>query len=237
MYFSLVTPEPGLERDAAHEWLQGAYSEHQLLWRFFPSPHGTRRDFLFRRRDIDGVPRFYVVSERKPEAPHSAWHVQTRSYMPDLAEGTRLNFELRANPVIARGTEGRGKRHDVVMDEKKRLLAARGLTDWAAWTPGRKTANGEHDPRPELAELVARSCTAWLEARAERYGFTLDSASLRIEGYMQHGGKKDQLRFSTVDFNGALVVTHRERFAKALKFGIGRAKAFGCGLLLVRRED
>jgi len=237
VYFSLVTPEPGLERDAAHEWLQGAYSEHQLLWRFFPSPPGTRRDFLFRRRDVDGVPRFYVVSERKPEVPHSAWHVQTRSYVPDLAEGTRLNFDLRANPVIARGTEGRGKRHDVVMDQKKRLLAARGLTDWAAWTPGRKTANGEHDPRPELAELVAGSCTAWLEARAERHGFKLDSASLRVEGYMQHGGKKDRLRFSTVDFNGTLVVTHRERFAQALQRGIGRAKAFGCGLLLVRRED
>lgn len=237
MYFSLVTPEPGLERDAAHEWLQGAYSEHQLLWRFFPSPHGTRRDFLFRRRDVDGVPRFYVVSERKPEAPHSAWHVQTRGYVPDLAEGTRLNFELRANPVIARGTEGRGKRHDVVMDEKKRLLAARGLSDWAGWAPGHKTANGEHDPRPELAELVARSCTVWLEARAERHGFALDPASLRVEGYMQHGGKRDQLRFSTVDFNGTLIVTHRERFTQALKSGIGRAKAFGCGLLLVRRED
>ena len=236
MYFSLISPEPGQERNAAHEWLQGAYSEHQLLWRFFPSPQGTERDFLFRRRDVDGVPRFYVVSQRKPEAPHPAWHVQTRGYTPDLAEGTRLNFELRANPVIARGTEGRGKRHDVVMDEKKRLLAARGLTDWAAWTPGRKTASGEHDPRPELAELVAGSCTAWLQARAERHGFALDCPSLRVEGYTQHGGKKAQLRFSTVDFNGALIVTHRERFAQTLRDGIGRAKAFGCGLLLVRRE-
>ncbi|OYW26417.1 MAG: hypothetical protein B7Z51_10100, partial [Methyloversatilis sp. 12-65-5] len=34
-----------------------------------------------------------------------------------------------------------------------------------------------------------------------------------------------------------LIVTHRERFAQTLQEGIGRAKAFGCGLLLVRRED
>ncbi|OYW26419.1 MAG: hypothetical protein B7Z51_10110 [Methyloversatilis sp. 12-65-5] len=77
VYFSLISPEPGQERNAAHEWLQGAYSEHQLLWRFFPSPHGTGRDFLFRRRDVDGVPRFYVVSQRKPEAPHPACRRRT----------------------------------------------------------------------------------------------------------------------------------------------------------------
>lgn len=237
MYFSLVTPQPGHERDAAHEWLHGAYSEHQLLWRFFPSPHGFNRDFLFRRRDVDGVPRFYVVSQREPKAPHPAWHVQTRSYTPELAEGTRLNFELRANPVIARSTDGRGKRHDVVMDEKKRLLTARGLADWAAWTPDRRTADGAHDPRPELSELVARTCGAWLQARAEQHGFALDPNALRADGYAQQGGKRAELRFSTVDFNGTLTVTDRERFAQALKGGIGRAKAFGCGLLLVRREN
>jgi len=45
------------------------------------------------------------------------------------------------------------------------------------------------------------------------------------------------LRFTTVDLPRELVVTDAERFAITLASGIGRAKAFGCGLLLVRPLD
>ena len=38
MYFSLITPTPGQERDAAHDWARNAYEEHQWLWRFLPAP-------------------------------------------------------------------------------------------------------------------------------------------------------------------------------------------------------
>jgi hypothetical protein len=46
MYFSLITPTDGRERDAAHEWASGPYIEHQWLWRLFPAPEGAPRDFL-----------------------------------------------------------------------------------------------------------------------------------------------------------------------------------------------
>lgn len=234
MYFSLITPRPGLERAAAHDWLGSAYGEHQWLWRFFPAPEGTERDFLFRRRDTEGLPRFYVVSRRRPESNVSAWQVQSREYKPSLPVGARLGFELRANPVVSRAQADRSRRHDVVMDEKKRLLALRDLPNWEAWTPDRIGIDGMSDPRPPLYELAYRTCTAWLNARAERHGFALDMPSVSVAAYQQHGGKRGQLRFSTVDFAGDLVVTDRERFSHALAGGVGRAKAFGCGLLLVR---
>lgn len=41
-------------------------------------------------------------------------------------------------------------------------------------------------------------------------------------------------RFSTVDFSGERTVTDPGLFGTALPTGIGHAKAFGCGLLLVR---
>jgi CRISPR system Cascade subunit CasE len=235
MYFSLITPCPGLERSAAHDWFGNAYGEHQWLWRFFPAPEGTERDFLFRRRDVDGLPRFYVVSRRRPEAYTTAWQVQSREYRPSLHLGTRLSFELRANPVVSRSQADGSRRHDIVMDEKKRLLALRDLPDWKAWAPDRTGADGKPDPRPPVYDLVHRTCTAWLAARAERHGFSLDMSSMSVAAYQQHGGKRGQLRFSTVDFAGHLVVTDAERFAHALAGGVGRAKAFGCGLLLVRR--
>lgn len=234
MYFSLITPRPGFERRAAHERLSGAYGEHQWLWRFFPSPAGTDRDFLFRRRDADGLPRFYVVSQREPEPDSDAWQIQCRKYRPQLPSGVRLSFELRANPVVSRASVKGAVRHDVVMDAKKRLLAARDLPNWKAWKPDRTTADGQPDPPPPLYELVHAACTDWLTSRAEQYGFALDKSTFSVAAYEQHGGKRGQLSFSTVDLAGDLVVTDAERFAHALAHGIGRSKAFGCGLLLVR---
>ena len=38
MYFSLIKPGAGRERDAAHEWASGPCSEDfQWLWRLFPA--------------------------------------------------------------------------------------------------------------------------------------------------------------------------------------------------------
>lgn len=234
MYFSLITPAPGQEREAAHEWLGSAYGEHQWLWRFFPAPDGAPRDFLFRRRDADGLPRFYVVSSRAPEAASAAWRVQSRPYQPRLQRGARLTFELRANPVVSRTENGKTHRHDVVMDAKKQLLNERGLSNWNDWPTDQLTVDGHPDPRPALYDLVQQTCVTWLAARAEHHGFELAPSTVTASAYQQHAGKGGELRFSTVDLAGELIVTDGDRFTRALTQGIGRAKAFGCGLLLVR---
>lgn len=226
MYFSLITPAPGHERDAAHDWARGAYEAHQWLWRFMPAPPGTPRRFLFRRRDVEGLPRFYVVSEREPSAPTANWQVHSKPYSPELQAGDRLAFDLRANPVVTtRNAAGKAMRHDVVMQAKTQLLQARGLSRWAEWsTPD----------RPALPDLVQRSCSEWLQKRCDALGAIVDLESLRVEGYEQHRGKSGHLRFSTVDFSGHLQVRDAAALRYALFNGVGHAKAFGCGLLLVR---
>ena len=226
MYFSLITPASGHERDAAHEWTRSAYEAHQWLWRFLPAPAGTARSFLFRRRDLDGLPRFYVVSDSEPAAPSPHWTVESKPYRPTLVEDDRLAFDLRANPVLTtRNAAGKPVRHDVVMQEKTRLLAERGLERWADWTG---------PDRPALPDLVRQAGGQWLQARCERLGIKLDEAALRVEGYEQHRGKGGTLRISTVDFSGRLQVVDPDALLRALFGGVGHAKAFGCGLLLVR---
>lgn len=226
MHFSLITPCAGQERAAAHEWIQGAYGEHQWLWRFFPAPNGSPRDFLFRRSDLDGMPRFYVLSKRPPVNAGSTWHVQSREYVPRLEVGDQLQFDLRANPVVTVTHDGKAKRHDVVMQEKKRLLDARGLARWDEW---------QGEDKPEMNDITRETCGKWLNERGKRLGFEVDQHSLSVEAYQQHRGKKEVLRFSTVDFSGRLTVVAPDALANALFNGIGHAKAFGCGLLLVRR--
>ena len=117
-------------------------------------------------------------------------------------------------------------RHDVVMDAKKRLLAERGLTRWQDWNDADK---------PPAHEITHQACAQWLVASGHERGFAVDGASLSVEAYTQHRGKDAKLRFSSVDFAGDLTVFDPDKFAVALTQGIGHAKAFGCGLLLVRR--
>lgn len=221
MYFSLITPVPGQEREAAHDWVRSAYEEHQWLWRFLPAPAGTPRRFLFRRRDVDGMPRFYVVSDREPRAPTPNWEVRSKQYAPELAVGDCLGFDLRANPVVTR----HNARHDVVMQEKKRLLEQRGLARWSDWTT---------PDRPATPELVRGAGTAWLLKRSARLGVELDETTLRVEGYDQHVGKGADVRFSTIDYSGRLRVVDPKVLRAALFGGVGHGKAFGCGLLLLR---
>ena len=240
MYFSVITPEERLLRQAAHELAQSPYGEHQWLWQFFPSGSDQVRDFVFRRHELEQLPRFYVVSQRQPRAFSAAWQVQSRLYDPQLQEGQRLSFQLCANPVITKkDADGKSRRHDVVMQAKKQLLAEHGLSQKAKW----KDWKGESD-KPLLYELVQKHCAAWLDGVAKRNGFEIartdkdePQRKLRVDAYEQSkASKRDHLiQFSAVDFSGELLVTDPELFQQALFNGLGHAKAFGCGLLLVRR--
>jgi CRISPR system Cascade subunit CasE len=90
-----------------------------------------------------------------------------------------------------------------------------------------------------LQQLVQDSCVPWLQARAESNGFSVAPELVTVDGYQQHESyakqQKRPVRYSTVDFQGILTVTDPERFRTALFSGIGKAKAFGCGLMLIRR--
>jgi CRISPR system Cascade subunit CasE len=261
MYFSVITPEERLLRQAAHELAQSPYAEHQWIWKFFPGSADKKRDFIFRRHELDQMPRFYVVSQRPPTAFSEAWQVQSRVYDPQLQEGQRLSFQLRANPVLERPGDpvldeaGQPKlrrsgkhageikhkviRHDVVMQAKKQLLAEHGHSEEARWADWKDEIN-----KPLLYELVQKHCGEWLDAAAKRNGFEIaltdeeePQRKLQVDAYEQSkAGKRDHnIRFSTVDFSGELIVTDSELFHLVLCNGLGHAKAFGCGLMLVRR--
>ena len=98
------------------------------------------------------------------------------------------------------------------------------------------TAGQGHRPdRPALQELVQRCGAAWLHQRSEAFGVQVDDATLRVVGYEQHRGKHGILRFSSPDFSGQLHVQNPAAALRpALVAGAGHAKAFGCGLLLIR---
>ena len=92
----------------------------------------------------------------------------------------------------------------------------------------------------DLADVVQKNGLRWLEERAASYGFSISANEVRADGYRQHKlfkvkGNKT-IAFSSLDFNGILTVKEPDVFIeKSLFEGIGPAKAFGCGLMMVRR--
>jgi CRISPR system Cascade subunit CasE len=221
MFFSKIELHQDSEAIArlALQVCQDGYRLHQAVWDLFSDGSGgQRRDFLYRRVEQQDWPCFYAVSARPPVDKVGIWRCdQVKTYTPRLSNGQRLAFSLCANPVVTRHNEnGKPVRHDVVMDAKKRL---------------------EDRSRIALAELIQKAGQDWLQARADRYGFRLEQ--VRVDGYRQHrlwkGKGSLPIRFSTLEFNGLLTVADTDRLVQVLYQGIGPAKGFGCGLLLVRR--
>ena len=197
---------------------------HKLAWDFFGDSPDRRRDFLFRLDVAAARPTFYTVSERPPQADPRLWDVWSAPYDLQAQAGDRFSFALRANPTKRapaapgeeRPTRG-GGRHDVVMDAKRKL-AQEGVS-------------------PAMAELVQESGTSWLRRQGQAHGFEL--VATRADGYRQHrfeGGERGRgISLTSIDYEGILQVQDPDLFGEALRTGIGPAKAFGFGLLLVRR--
>ena len=186
---------------------------HRLVWSLMPADPDARRDFLWRE---EAPGRFLVLSSRPPGAS-ALFDVEAKPFEPALSAGDRLRFILRANPTVSSSTtDGRSTRHDVVMHALR-----------AVPQPERAAA------RPALAQQEG---AAWLDRVGQKHGFAVEPG-LRADGYqtlqLPRAGRAIQL--GTLEYEGVLQVTDPKLFVERLVAGFGRARAFGCGLMLVRR--
>ena len=87
---------------------------------------------------------------------------------------------------------------------------------------------------PHMSEYHKRQ---WLIKKSMQNGFSLEEDDFTmIETGQQRfyrKGKDKPVRLSYATFEGVLMVTDVELFKTALTQGIGRAKAYGCGLMTV----
>ena len=189
---------------------------HRLVWAIFADTPDRQRDFLWRE---EAPGRFMALSARPPEPVPDLFDVDFKPFEPALAHGDRLGFTLRANPVVSRvATPGqRGKRHDVVMDVLRHVP--------------------EQDRAAARFEIATQAGLAWLTRQGAVHGFAPDHVG--VDGYETVRVPRDEgrkpVQFSQLEFTGTLTVTDPAVFLSALATGFGRARAFGCGLMLVRR--
>jgi len=258
MYFSRIRLSENIShRELAAIVNASGYKIHKHIWTLFTDGPDRKRDFLYRHETVNGRPTFFTVSEREPKDPAGLWDMCIKPYAPKLMQGDRLAFKLRANPVqlaklertaeeleawhksraerglkpsksIERGWTEKVIRHDVVMEAKTRI----------------DFKNLPDDQRPHVATLIQEAGFSWLKDKENVFGFYVEDdrndPHVRADGYCQHklfkGKGNKPITFGTLDFNGILTVTNPDVFVEKCLFeGIGPAKGFGCGLMLVRR--
>jgi CRISPR system Cascade subunit CasE len=190
-------------------------ASHRLLWLLYADTPDRPRDFLWRQTRAG---EFLTLGPRAPVDMHGLFELEHKEFAPELAPSDRLGFSLRANATVSRPTARglRGVRHDVVMDLLHR-------------TPGRRA-----EARLEVMQTAARD---WLARQGGAHGFAL-CGDVVVDGYdrvaMPRQSGKPAV-FGVLDMSGVLEVTDPERFLAKLGQGFGRARAFGCGLMLIRR--
>jgi CRISPR system Cascade subunit CasE len=192
---------------AARFRLRDSYDWHQAVWKAFPGRDAERRDFLTRLDPQRDGFRLLIVSPAEPMRP--GWCAldpaswKTKPIPETYFTRSRYAFQLCANPT-----------------KKVTKLAS----------DGSPTKNGRRVPLRTREELVA-----WLRRKGAEGGFSVDEGTLssfpRGRGYFEKNGQRGL--HSAVEFQGVLTVDNPTNFHGSFTRGIGPAKAFGFGLLLI----
>lgn len=168
----------------------------------------------------------YIVGPEKPVGEHiveqAGWDTRPAQsldyerFLGALTKGQRWRFELVANPTYSKSqtNHGRGKvKAHVSADQQLNWLYQRCHIAGFALAPrsGEQTVSEEERARWSVEEE-----TAVVERR------TLD---------FRKGSGSKSVRIVTARYRGTLEVTDPEALRRTLVLGIGRARAYGCGLL------
>lgn len=187
----------------------------------------TDRGYLFRvtaewpdGREVLVLSRVPALSLDRVVSPEHrrVVHLESRAFQPPLSAGQLLDYEVRVNATRVvtgpdRDTHGlpKKRRHDIW-----ELLWTADKTDMSR-TPHR--AYGEW-----LARQLAGAAEI-LEAQVTERG----------EVMACRGDRPNVVRFVAANLIGTLRIQDPTRFLDIIAAGIGRARAFGCGLICLSR--
>ncbi|HAM72628.1 MAG TPA: type I-E CRISPR-associated protein Cas6/Cse3/CasE [Verrucomicrobiales bacterium] len=190
--------------------IRDTYDWHQRVWQAFGGREGAERDFLIRVDRKEEAYRVLILSLSPPAKPD--WCPTDCFSSKVIPESffchERYRFSLLANPT-----------------RKVRVENA----------DGSRKKNGRRMPLTQRDDLVA-----WLGRKAETGGFHIERNSLRTIPRGREFFHKDAHvhgMHAAVEFQGELTVTDAGQFRGTVVRGIGSAKAFGFGLLVLAPLD
>ncbi len=183
---------------------------------FPPSDEKANRN-IWRIDRLNNNLYLLVLSDKKPDFLHiveqfgwpgaeQKW--ETKDYtilLERIKEGQTWQFRLRANPI-----------HHVIANGE--------------------TQTQEKKQRGKIyAHVTEDQQSKWLLDRGERYGFMLNVDSFRVvqRDIKRFKHRNGFITLGIATYEGVLEVTDVTLFRNALINGIGRAKAYGCGLMTI----
>lgn len=192
---------------------------HAAVESSFPSNTRVEARNLWRLDYLNNALYLIVLSSEKPDFTHiveqfgwpasgQGWETKDYSQLLErIKTGQRWHFRLRANPV-----------HSV--------------KEAADATTQEKAKRGK-----VYAHVTVAQQEKWLLDRAAKHGFSLQEGSFRVVQREVRRFQRQQkpVTLGIATFEGILKVSDENLFCHALTCGIGRAKAYGCGLLTIAR--
>lgn len=195
---------------------------HHLIWSLFGDMNGDR-PFLYRQTG-PGLSKPVLIYSRIPVSDaHGLWDIETKEFslLDELAAGDEVVWSIRVNATFKHGN----KRHDIVARARREA--------------GEKAREVGDARIPSVDELAAIVVPDWLKPRLAAAGLETGAMSLVSHGTQRFShGLRDQHRQITMtasDLRGNAKVIDPEALRAAAEKGIGPGKAYGCGMLLMRR--
>lgn len=222
--------------------LTDTYAWHQKLWEdCIQKDKDAPRDFLTRIEPMEGAFLVWILAKRKPI--HPIWcdsaNFGIKEITPSFLVHRYYAFDLITNPVktlIKRGKNGellyqKDANGTVKLNSKGKLKRVQGkriplvepneLRDWLLRKSAVRCRDGDTDI-PGGFRLV-KGKPLEITRMTENYFTKTDKIT----------GKKHTAFHGGVQFRGVLEVTDQKAFSETYYAGIGSAKSFGFGLLLL----
>ena len=191
---------------------KNSYHLHQALWKLYPGREDEQRKFLYRVERLEKGMATHILMQstiRPQQSEESPVILDWREFNPVFSSGQRLRFRLRANPIKTIKDSHKG-----TVEKKGKLYT--------------KTVRV-----PLIHEAQQQ---AWLERKLQGIA-QLETLIIQPEPILYFRKTKENRsgKIQPVLFDGILRITDPDAFSALFQTGIGPAKAFGCGLLTVKR--
>lgn len=204
-----------------------AYLIHQAVADMF----GERQDrgYLYRvTGESPGKREVLVLSQARPlelvelssPAHRRAQRLRSKPFDPELAPGQMLDFEIRINATQVVTTAVSGKKNKQRTDVWE-----------AVWQADKQTPRTPHEVYGEYLQRKLSGVAELIPGADD----ALARVTERGEVQARRGNREHVPRFVATNLIGTLRVEDPDRFLEIVGQGIGRAKAFGCGLLCISR--
>lgn len=189
------------------QFLDNAYEWHRALWQLFPGiEHGNSAPFLFHMETINLSSGAKVLMQSNKEPLEDAANARILAKKP-------LSFSLHVNQTLRFKLQANPTK--LIVDRVNR--------------PGKRNRGKCRVPLIHEDEQIY-----WLQRKLEPAARVLEVVARKQQPiYFRRGRQVGKI--NPVSYEGIFQIQQPAEMLDLMRKGIGPAKAFGCGLLLVKR--